>query len=77
MSFIAFEEEDNKDDSNEVLMAKLEEHRICSSTLMALLNVGKAWWTTAQSHVRTNTFPKYGLRGKPLGPDWSMHGVYC
>jgi hypothetical protein len=27
MSFIAFEEEDNKDDSNEVLMAKLEEHQ--------------------------------------------------
>jgi hypothetical protein len=54
MPFIAF---DDEDDSNKVLMAKLAEHRICSSTLMALLNVGKAWWA-AQGHVRTKYVSK-------------------
>jgi hypothetical protein len=65
MPFIAFDEEEDEDNSNEVLMAKLAEHCICSSTLMELLNVGKTWWTTAQGHVKSNTMPRHGLRGKP------------
>jgi hypothetical protein len=66
------DDEDNHDDNENGegdsdranTITSLNEHRICQSALMELIDVKKVWWGTCRKHIKMGTPPVHKLKGK-------------